>query len=344
MLAKALRNAGYETYIYSKTYVKEVEHEQISKLNLFKLLSSPHTLLIYNHCVYWPDGSEYIAKARGQVWFRYHNVTPSEFFAPYDPISTFSTQNGIKQTVDIIHRLDTKITRYLPVSPFNSQDLIKLGVSPEKVHLLPPFHRVHDFENSSLDHELNAQLQDGKVNLLFVGRIVPNKGFDKLIATLEKYIQFYGNNVRLTLVGGLSDNFKSYFDQLNSMIEHYNLTEYVHWVGKTSFETLHTYYMNADVFLLFSEHEGFCLPILEAQAHGVPILAVNKTAIRETMGSDQLCFTMFDPELLATAINKILKDKQLREKLVHAGLQNLEKYKIENLNKTLIDFVRLPYE
>jgi glycosyltransferase involved in cell wall biosynthesis len=340
MQAQALRDAGVNTVIFAKTYAKEHDGEICSKERCLKLLEDPTTLLIYNHCVYWPEGDEYIAQARGQVWFRFHNVTPARFFEPYDSISTFSTQKGIEQTAEVIHRLDAKITRYLPVSPYNAQDLLKLGVAPEKLTVLAPFHRLKDFESIPLDQTLETKLKDGKINLLFVGRLVPHKGLEQLISTLQKYVQFYGNNVRLILVGTSSESLKDYYEQLFSRIHQHKLSDLILWVGQAHFQKLHTYYACAHAFLLFSKHEGFCLPIIEAQAHRVPVVAVDTTAISETMGPKQLCFSDFDPDLIATALHKIVEDKTFREDLIQAGLQNLQNYTLEHLNKTLIQLVR----
>ncbi len=340
ILCELLIQAGIPTYIFAESYEKEARTFLLSRSKFLFLLSSPHTLLIYNHCVYWSRGNEFLKYARGPIFFRYHNVTPPSFFEPYDPISTFATRKGREQTEYIVKSLDKKITRYIPVSPFNQQELENIGVSKEKISTLAPFHTLKKFETCKINEKLKRELKDVKVNILFVGRIVPNKGFDRLLQTLKSYISFYGSNVRLIFAGALSDNFRDYYEHLRLFINNYRLSSKVRWMGKVSLEDLHTLYACADAFLVLSEHEGFCVPILEAQFHKVPIIAVDSTAIRDTIGEGQLCFSEFHPDLLATALNRVVTDLKLRENLIQAGLRNLETYSLNNLSSQILKLLR----
>jgi glycosyltransferase involved in cell wall biosynthesis len=324
LMRSSLRKFGINSHIYAYTWDKGLGNEVIGKSKVLSLLQSSGTLLLYNHCVYWPSGMEFIASACGPVWFRYHNVTPAEYFAPYDPISTFSTQMGRKQTEEILKIFGSKISRYVPVSPFNSEELRELRASDELLKVLPPFHKLDEFAQCRLNEDLKTELRDGKVNILFVGRVAPNKGFEKLLLTVQRYVQFYGHQVRLIFAGSLTRNFTKYYEHLLSLINAYRLSSIVRWTGKLNFDDLHTYYACSDLFLCLSEHEGFCIPILEAQVHKLPIIAVDRAAIGDTIGRDQLCFSDFDPELLATAIHRIVQDSELKKDLVEAGLRNVD--------------------
>ncbi len=331
-----LRKRGVLTHIYAEFWDKGLEHERIDERTFIGMLQSPRSCLIYNHCVYWPKGATHINSAQGAIYFRYHNVTPPEFFAPYDPISAFATEKGREQTIDLVQKSKTKWTRYLPASEFNAQELIQLGVERSKITIIPPFHRLNDFANCPENENLRKHLQDGKTNILFVGRVVPNKGFVDIIHTMNIYRERYGSKFRLIFAGTLSANLKAYYAELLSLLKTYGFAENVEWVSKTNFSDLHTYYFHSHVFLLLSEHEGFCLPILEAQSHRLPIVAANRTAIGHTLGEGQLCLAKPDHGFIACAIHRVCQDKELRTQIQAAGERNLHRFDLDTLTNTLI--------
>lgn len=329
------KKQGLSAYIYAESSELKLQKLVIKKSMFYKLISSQKTRLIYVHCNYWPKGFDILARTQGPIWFRYHNITPPDFFSKYAPISAYTTRKGRQQTQSILSRFHSKMTRYLPVSIYNAKELLELKADPFKLKILAPFHNLEEFKSSSVDLNLQQSLRDGKMNILFVGRVAPNKGFEKQIHTLHSYIKFYGPNVRMIFAGSLNENFKNYYYHLLSIINNLGLSKFISWTGKISFKQLHTLYKNSDAFLLLSDHEGFCLPILEAQSHGLPVIAVKSSAIQDSLGKGQLCLDHYDPELLATTLHRVYTDKRLREALKKEGFQNIEKYSIASLETEL---------
>jgi glycosyltransferase involved in cell wall biosynthesis len=107
----------------------------------------------------------------------------------------------------------------------------------------------------------------------------------------------------------------------------------VKFSGKISDSDLHTYYQNSDAFLLLSLHEGFCVPIIEAQSHSLPLIGLDRTATAETMGPDQLVFAEEDCDELAAAVRVVSQDVEIQEFLKKNGKLNCEKYSELNLQK-----------
>jgi glycosyltransferase involved in cell wall biosynthesis len=161
------------------------------------------------------------------------------------------------------------------------------------------------------------QLQDGRTNVLFVGRIAPNKKQDDLVRAFQYYL-VHDHSARLILVGALEDN-DPYAAMLKKQINGAGLGKSVIMTGSVSDSQLAAYYRTATLLWSMSEHEGFCVPLVEAMWFDVPVLAFRSTAVPETLGSAAMLFAA-KGELreIAGVAHLLVIDTELRQKIIAA--------------------------
>jgi len=341
IISELLQSQGHQTYFYSPTADTNFKKELITKEKLKELTTDPGTIVIYEHCIYLHQFAEIFAGAHCKIWFRYQNITPPHFYEPYDKVAANATRMGLAQTKQLVH--DPRIEFFLPGSEFTANDLRHYGADPKKIHVIAPISRLDDFAKCQIDLAVKNKLtaDSGINNLLFVGRVVPNKGHRHLIEILSTYFNFYGPKVHLWIVGNLVPNYKLYYQELERLIDSLQVGNFVTFTGSVSFDTLHTYYQFSDTFLLMSEHEGFCVPITEAQYHGLPIIAVDCGPFEDAVGENQLILKTYDYNFIAAACAKIKTDQDVRDRLISAGKENLSHFIPDALNKKIADLIDL---
>jgi glycosyltransferase involved in cell wall biosynthesis len=229
---------------------------------------------------------------------------------------------GLKETRRLVR---SRPELLLADSDYNARDLIAYGAEASACHTVPPFHRIGALDHLPLDRELAAELT-GQTNLLFVGRVTPNKGQLHLIRALASYQRYLGGDAHLYLVGGFDVGIPGYVEELQAEVRRHRLQERVHFTGKVSARALRTYYACASVFLCASEHEGFCVPLVEAMYHGIPIVAYAGTAVGYTLGDTGLTWETPAPALLAESIREIMERPELREFLVQSQRERYERH------------------
>jgi glycosyltransferase involved in cell wall biosynthesis len=166
------------------------------------------------------------------------------------------------------------------------------------------------------DASLMQQLQDGKTNLLFVGRVAPNKCQEHLLEAFAYYLTM-DREARLILVGW-GDISDPYYRHIVNRIQQLNLKNYVLISGQVNDAQLLAFYRTAHLFWSMSEHEGFGVPFVEAMWFDVPVLAYKSSAVPETLGEAGLMFTSKDDLIQVAALAKILvKDNLLRSKVIN---------------------------
>ncbi len=174
---------------------------------------------------------------------------------------------------------------------------------------------------------------------MFVGRIVPNKGHKHLLRTVYYYKKYFDNNILLYIIGKWDNGLRKYNNEIYDLIDKLNLNDNVNIIDDCNFRDLHTYYSYCKVFLLMSEHEGFCVPIIEAQYHQLPVIALNKCAVGETLGNGQIMFDELDYLKFATAINVVLNNDNYKYFIVGNGIENLQKYNTESVIQKWEDLI-----
>lgn len=294
-MREVLRRAGWEARLYAEHVVTGLSGQVLPAAQFGNGLS-PDDVLIYHHSIHWEAGDSIYSRARCRRVIKYHNITPPEFFAGYSPVLEESCAQGRRQTSRLIEQ---RADLYLGDSAFNVQDLLHAGADLSRTHVLHPFHQTELLENTPADLVTLAKLLDGAVNILFVGRLVPNKGHLNLLRTFARFREQGHPHARLVLVGKPHPLLSRYSGEMEATIKELRLQRAVALISGAPPNQLRAIYLSAHLFLCMSEHEGFCVPLVEAMRHKVPIVALARTAVVETLGPGTLTSDSADPAPLA---------------------------------------------
>jgi glycosyltransferase involved in cell wall biosynthesis len=191
-----------------------------------------------------------------------------------------------------------------------------------------------------VDERLRDELRATKLGAdwVFVGRVAPNKAHHDLVKAFACYRRWFDGNARLWLVGGESSAL--YRAALGRLVDDAGLASAVTFTGSVSDAQLGAYYEAADAFVCASRHEGFCVPVLEAMAHGVPVIARAATAVPETVGAAGVLVPEDAPVThLAAAAWRVLADPATRDALVAAGHRRVDHFSLEHTRARLLDVI-----
>lgn len=254
--------------------------------------------------------TEAFAALPGRRVLQYHNVTPARFFAPYDPALFRVAAVGRQELASLVGRVDLA----LGDSEFNRRELEALGFAPTRV--LPIAVDTDRITRGRAQPVLDELLDDGLANILFVGRCAPNKKLEDHIRLAEHYKRYVDSEYRFLFVGR-HDVVPRYNAAVRALIAAYRMPrDRFLFAGPVPDDELATYYRHADVYLSLSEHEGFCVPLVEAMAADVPVLAYAAGAVPETLGGAGVCFAPKDFEYAAELLGRLVYDGGLREAVV----------------------------
>ncbi len=309
----------YPCFVYAENHFNTMI-EYVDEKNMKEMISNPECVVIYHHSVYWDEGYHILKKVKGKIIFRYHNITPPVFFESYNPFHTRQCMLGRKQTERFIREFEEAF--WLADSYYNVEDL--KGVDSEWIKVCPPFHKIEEWTNKEPDEKILKELiEEDTINLVFVGRIVPNKGHLFLFEVLRVFRMNYTEKIKLRIIGKFDEGLSSYNSVLKRCIREYRLEDSIEFTSEINDSTLMSYYLGSDLMICASEHEGFCVPVIEAQRLGLPVLALNACAVPETLGEGQLLFDK-RPELFAAAIHLLAENSDYLEYLSGNGIKNFE--------------------
>lgn len=242
---------------------------------------------------------------RGRRILLHHNITPPEFFVGYDDEMVRICALGREQVASLRGHVDLA----LGDSEFNRRELEAAGFA--KTGVLPIYLDFARYREQP-SPVLSRMLDDGRTNLLFVGRIAPNKRQDDLIRLASYWKQYISEDVRLVLVGKLPKR-REYFDALQALMYEEALTPWeVLFMGHVAHDDLLACYASADVFVSMSEHEGFGVPLVESMLMDVPVLAYKSTAVPHTLGDAGVQFTHKRLDEVGEMAHALAADASLR--------------------------------
>ncbi len=315
-MRRILSARGHTVGLFSSHWVKKSEQTRdVAELAAF-LADDPQAILIYHHAIGWTAGLDLLRRTTCRRVVKYHNVTPGRFFAGFPGDAVRICQLGREQLRDLAR---TDCDLYLSDSPYNQGELIEAGAAAERCAVVPPFHHIDRLDHLQADPEVLRRLDDGRTNLLFVGRRVPNKGHRFLIDAFAVYHEYYDRGSRLLLVGKEDRTLISYSNQLREQASRLGVAENIVFLDGVTDAELKGYYERASAFVTASEHEGFCVPLVEAMALRVPIVAYGTTAVPHTVGDAGLVWDEPDPFLLAQSIDRVVRDGAVRRQLTERG-------------------------
>lgn len=328
---KVISEMGFRTGIYAENdknitpHLKDLDY--ISSLDKMPPLEDDD-IIIYHHSTGTEKLCDMLPEMKGHKMMIYHNVTPSHYFTKYNGISEILCNMGRKSVYD----LAPFIEYVMADSTFNANELIEAGYKcPINVRpILIPF---SDYEKDP-EPGLLKTYSDDYTNILFVGRVAPNKCQHDIITAFAYYKRHLNPKSRL-IIAGSDGGMESYSGALQYYVKMLSLDDVV-FTGHIRFSEILSYYRLADIFLCMSEHEGFCVPLVEAMFFDVPIIAYDSSAISETLGGAGILTKSKDPVFTARLMDRLVSDKQLREQVVESEKKRLEYFSYENVRSIFV--------
>ena len=327
-IQRVLDRAGFDSRIYIQTADPRVEDLTDDYRYLIDDTDS-ETVLIH-HFSLGSRASRLAFALPSRMILVYHNITPPSYFLGVNRTLVQQCYSGRRELRAYARRCDLA----LGDSEFNRRELKEMGFPHTGVLPVVPNFEYLDVPPNRL---LAAGFDDDRTNILFVGRIVPNKRIEDLIRFFHAYQFNYDRASRLILVGS-HGGFEDYVSSLYDLIARLDIPD-VHLVGHVSNEELTALYNVADLFLSASEHEGFCVPLVEAFHKGIPVVAFAATAVPDTMNGGGVLYDRKDPGHVAAIMHAVTSDPTLQDKIIRTQDAALSRLMQQDFAKTLLGFV-----
>ena len=325
-----LRQAGHQSDIFALT----IDEDLRGDVREFPDPAARQGQVTLFHFALPSPMTEAFASLPGGRVLQYHNITPAEYFAPYDPGLFRLAALGRRELQTLVGRVELA----LGDSDFNRQELAALGFTSTGV--LPIAVNTDRITAAPARPALEKILSDGLINILFVGRIVPNKRIEDHIRLAELYKRYVDSYYRFIFVGRY-DGIPRYYAQIRALIAQYQMLPDRFWfTGPVPDEDLAAFYRWADVYVSLSEHEGFCVPLIEAMSVDVPVLAYAAGAVPETLGGAGVLFTPKDLELAAETMGMLVYDRPFRDAVVAGQRRRLADFAPSQIASRLTDVIR----
>lgn len=321
---------GYDTEIYAENIDPRLPKN--TARNIAKLRSVSRDDVIIYHKSTGTDLSFKLDRYKCRRIMIYHNITPPGFFRPYSDSATALTEYGYEG----LKYLRDKVDYCLADSEYNKQELLKMGYTCP-IDVRPILIRFEDYKQAPDQSIIKRFTQDGWTNIVFVGRIAPNKKQENLIRAFYQYKKINPQS-RLILVGSYV-GMENYYERLKKYAAALGLEDVI-FTGHISFNEILAYYRAADVFLCMSEHEGFCVPLVEAMFFDVPIIAYNTSAISDTLGGSGILIDDNDPVFTAEIIDRLVKDEKLSKYIVENQRRRLEDFSYEKIGSIFEGYLK----
>ncbi|HEV3139834.1 MAG TPA: glycosyltransferase [Vicinamibacterales bacterium] len=325
-----LRGLGHESDLFALTIDDDLRHD-------VRPFADPAArrgdLTIFHYALPSPMTAAFAALPSGRI-LQYHNVTPASYFAPYDAALFRLASLGRDELATLAGHVDLA----LGDSDYNRRELEALGF--ERTGVFPIAVDTARLTDAPHRPALDRLLDDEFVNFLFVGRIAPNKRIEDHIRLAEIYKRNIDSHYRFIFVGR-HDVVPRYYSMIRALILEYRmLADRFVFTGAVPDEDLAVYYRRAAVYITLSEHEGFCVPLVEAMATDVPILAYATTAVPDTLGGAGLQFTPKDLEVAAEMLGALAFDDELRAQIIAGQRRRLADFGDARIRRELSSVIQ----
>lgn len=263
--------------------------------------------------------NEFFRRYSGPRAIVYHNLTPAHWFYPYNPRVVEDLKSGLEELPELLSLAELVIAD----SEYNARELRDLDCKDPVVLPLAIDQRKWDI--SANPGILRALRGHGGTNLLHVGRLAPNKCIEDILKVFYFYHHKFNRKSKLWLVG-IDIDTEIYSFGLRRMVREFRLKDAVEFVGSVHDTELKAFYKESDIYLCMSEHEGFCLPLLEAMSFDLPVVAYSATAVPETVGDGGILLTEKLPLETAALVHEILSSNKYRDELRLRGRERVEQF------------------
>ena len=290
-------------------------------------IARPDDVLLYHTAIGTPV-SDYVQERTERVVVDHHNLTPVAHFAAWEPGMVHGLAWGRAQ----LAAMSSRATLAIADSSYNESELHDLGYTHTAV--VPILMDLAQLERECDQREAERLASEGPA-WLFVGRIAPNKAHHDLIKAFAAYRRVYDGSAVLRITGGSASD--RYVDALKAFVSALQLDDAVTFVGSVSDAVLAAHYRAAAVYVSLSDHEGFCVPLLEAMHNELPVVAYASSAVPETLGAGGLCLTSKEPTRVAAAVHRVLRDDAVRSAMVAAGRTQLARFDLPVTRQRMVD-------
>jgi len=324
-LQKFFRNWGYRSEIFVPASNFTESKSQICRpLSEHSRLNSSENIIIYHFSI-GDLTADYFQKARGIKIIIYHNITPAHYFAIVKPEMAIALKQGRQKLIELAKVADLA----LGVSEYNRKELEDAGFRRTGVIPLT-------IDWSGMDGEpdqalINDYSGRGEI-ILFVGRVVPNKKIEDLLKTFFHF-KLIKPDASLILLGKYEDT-PDYYEFLQRILRKLDLRDVI-FTGHTTHDELLAYYKLASIYLCLSEHEGFCMPLMEAMHFGLPVIAYAAAAVPDTMGGAGVLIKDKNYPAIAEMAAYLCDNQDSRDKLIEGQYRRLNEFQAIPLEEKL---------
>ena len=318
-IQRIFRSTGMNSLLFAPDQHIAPDLKGVKVLGLSEALQNlkEEDILLYHYSI-GSSASRVYKETSCKKLICYHNITPSKYFRNVSQSQALVLDQGREELKTLVPFTSVASA----VSDFNRRELVEMGFSnTEVVPLVFP----RTYLETKPDVNVLDKYSDGKTNLIFVGRVAPNKRFEDLIKAFNYYHKTEDAHSRLIMVGTYVGNEK-YYTYLKCLVSDLQLSGHAVFTGHLKLADLIAYYQVGSAFLCLSEHEGFCLPLLEAMQFQLPVFALKRAAIPETMNRAGVLFDEPDFRVMAEVIHQVLQKPLLREAVLRRQNERLREY------------------
>jgi glycosyltransferase involved in cell wall biosynthesis len=328
-LRDALRGAGWESEVYVEAAHDDLWSEAVY-FERYPERARPGDILLYQLSTASPV-AEFLLGRDEPLVLDYHNITPPSFYDGWEE----HTRDKVALAREQAAALASRAVLGIADSAFNAAELARMGCrTTAVVPIIVDTEHMSDPPDESERSRLAASHGSSTV-LLFVGRLSPNKSQHDLVETLLLYRRWFDPGARLHLVGPSVT--PSYARAVFDFADELGLGDAVRHGEDLTHAELAAWYADADVFVCLSEHEGFCIPLLEAMASGLPIVAYGAGAVGETLGGAGLLLDSKRPSVVATSVARVVRDPTLAASLTTVGRRRLGQFSPASTRARFVD-------
>lgn len=323
---KLIKRAGYEAVLCAERAYYTPDGEKIIPADDLGFIRE-NDIVLYHLST--GTGLNYrLGQIRCKKIIRYHNVTPPEFFQNCSTLKIASAMDGLYGAKYLADKADFCIC----VSDYNRQDLYRMNYRCPMC-VVPILIAFEDYRTVP-NQEILAGMKN-TTDIVFTGRIAPNKRQEDVIQAFYYYQKYYNPDARLHLVGNPA-GMENYYEKLLWYVKKLDVKN-VNFTGHISFADMLAYYAGGNLLLCMSDHEGFCVPLVEAMYFSVPIIAKKAAAVGETLGDAGILLKDPSPAETAAVMNRVLTDPVLRQKIIQNEKERLEDFATERVEQQLLE-------
>lgn len=320
-LKRIFREKGFESEVYSINTHPKYKHETLHYESFPENFSGK---VVLHYSLGSPLNSLYRKLTQAKKFLIYHNLTPSKWFKSVNGRVFADIEDGVKELPELLKMTDTIVCD----SHFNAQEISTMGFGSKVLPLTVDPKKWEVRANPGIAELLRS---DAKIHLLHVGRLAPNKCIEDIIKAFYFLHHHVERASKLWLIG-IDHDTELYSFGLKRLVRELHLEEAVQFVGRLSDEEVRSFYENSSAFISMSEHEGFCVPLIEAMHFKCPVIAYDGSAISETLADGGILVKNKNPALLAELMFEVSRNTSLRDSLVERGLKRVSQFSFESFS------------